>query len=249
MTHRRDRNRKVAIVHADEAIIVVDKSPGVLCVPGRGGHANLVDRLRDRPEFADDEPLRVVQRLDKDASGVMVFARTRAAQQHLVRQFMDRTVEKTYLALVIGYVDSDGEIDLPIRYSKRRACFEATQEHGKPALTRYRILKRLSGNTLVECRPVTGRTHQIRVHFAAIDHPLTVDPAYGGGEQVMLSKYKSGYRQGIRHEERPLIDRLTLHAARIAFAHPLNEEPVAYEAPLPKDLRATLKQLERLCGE
>ena len=137
MMHQRDRTPKVSIVHADEALIVVDKPPGVLSVPGRGGHLNVVDGLRNRPEFADDEPLRVVHRLDKDASGVMVFARTRAAQQHLVRQFMERTVEKTYLALVSGYVDSDGEIDLPIRYSKRRARFEATQKHGKPALTRY----------------------------------------------------------------------------------------------------------------
>jgi 23S rRNA-/tRNA-specific pseudouridylate synthase len=161
---------------------------------------------------------------------------------------MERQVEKVYQALVGGYVEGDGEIDLPILYDKRSARYVTTwRARGKPALTRYRVAQRVAGNTLVECRPVTGRTHQIRVHFAAIDHPLTVDPTYGGGKEVLLSQYKPGYHQGTRHAERPLIDRLTLHAWRIGFEHPGSGERVTYESPLPKDMRVTIRQLGRLC--
>ena len=113
-------------------------------------------------------------------------------------------------------------------------------------MTRYRILERLPGNTLLECRPLTGRQHQIRVHLAAIGHPLTVDPQYGGGESVLLSRYKSDYRPSSRRPERPLIERLTLHAARITFEHPHRGQPVTYESPIPRDLQATLRQLGRL---
>ena len=107
-------------------------------------------------------------------------------------------------------------------------------------------MQRLVGNTWLECRPQTGRTHQIRAHLAAIGHPLSVDPLYGGGQAVLLSHYKPGYQPNRRREERPLVNRLTLHAARIRFEHPATRQPVSFESPLPKDLRATLRQLGRL---
>lgn len=252
----RARPPKLELLHVDQHLIVVNKPPGVLAAPGRGKRPWVGDLLRALPGFAPNEPLRIVHRIDRDASGVVVYARTVDAQRNLVRQFAARQVDKRYFALVSGYVQKpasaradefDGEIDRPLRFDQRRARMET--RGGKPALTRYRILQRLPGNTWLECRPVTGRTHQIRVHLAAIGHPLSVDPLYGGGEQILLSFYKRGYRTSQRHAERPLISRLTLHAARISFVHPGTGQPVAFEAPLPKDLRATLQQLGRLARD
>jgi len=256
----RVRPPKLEILHVDEHLIVVNKPPGVLAAPGRGKLPWVGDIVRAMPGFAPNEPIRIVHRIDRDASGVVIYARTADAQRALVRQFAARQVDKLYYALVSGYVHSaaratdqpapefDGEINRPLRFDKRRARMVA-RGGGKPALTRYRILQRLPGNTWLECRPVTGRTHQIRVHMAAIGHPLSVDPLYGGGEQILLSFFKRGYRPSTRHAERPLIDRLTLHSARIAFVHPGSGQIAIYEAPLPKDLRATLNQLGRLARD
>ncbi len=225
----------------------MDKPPGVLSAPGRGGQPCAIDLLHGRPELAGRESLRIVHRLDQDASGVLLYARTLQAQRHLVRQFADRKVEKVYYALVTGCVTSDGQIGLSLVYDRRhqRVRPSAVGE-GKPSLTHYRVLQRLAGNTLVECRPLTGRLHQVRAHLAAIGHPLTVDPLYGGGQAVLLSNYKPDYRPPRRHPERPLISRLTLHAARIAFVHPTTGAYLTIESPLPKDFRATIRQLGRL---
>ena len=246
MTGARRHAPAPSILYVDGELLVVDKPPGVPSVPGRGQETSLPELIRAWPDFSPDEPLRVVHRLDKDASGVIVYARTLDAQRGLVQQFAERRVDKIYQALVSGYVEADGHVELRLYYDKRSGCVRTSQRRGKPALTRYRVLQRLPGNTLLECRPVTGRTHQIRVHLAAIGHPLSVDPQYGGGQAVYLSNYKPGYRRSTRHPERPLIDRLTLHAARIQFEHPTDGRRMTFEAPVPKDLRATLSQLGRL---
>lgn len=163
-----------------------------------------------------------------------------------MRQFADRSVAKVYLALVTGYVEADGEIDIPLAPDRRgQRVIPARIGRAKEAITQYRIVQRLAGNTLLECRPLTGRLHQIRAHLAAIGHPLTVDPLYGGGQFVLLSRFKAGYRPSKRRDERPLIGRLTLHAARLTFTHPATSARVTVEAPLPKDLRATINQLAR----
>ncbi len=244
--HRRNRLAALPILHLDEHLVAVDKPAGLLSVPGRGAAPSVVELLRRDPRLADNAAARVVHRIDREASGVLLLARTLAAQQDLVRQFMRRTVHKTYVALVSGFVASDGEVDLPLLFDPRRQRVRAVASRGKPALTRYRVVQRVAGGTVLECEPVTGRTHQIRVHLAAIGHPLLVDPIYGSGEGVFLSTYKPGYRTSKRHDERPLIDRLTLHAARLRCTHPATGEPLELTAPLPKDLRATLTQLGRL---
>ena len=235
------------ILYLDAELVIIDKPPLVLAAPGRGRLVSAVELLRAWPELRDNNAVRIVHRLDRDASGVQMYARTLAAQQDLVRQFAERRVEKVYWALVAGYVEQDGEVDLPLVYAKRQdRVATSTAGRGKPALTRYRVLQRVAGHTLLECRPLTGRMHQIRAHLAAIGHPLTVDPLYGGGQAVLLSHYKPGYRASGRRLERPLIDRLTLHACRITFTHPVSGLRLTVEAPLPKDLRATLTQLARL---
>jgi 23S rRNA pseudouridine1911/1915/1917 synthase len=242
----RSRDPVPAVLLADPAFLVVDKPAGVLSVPARAPGPVLADLLRAQGLVAADAELRPVHRLDRDASGVMVVARTLEAQQHLTEQFSGRQVEKVYLALVQGHVTGDGEVDLPLRVDKSETRSEVDPRDGKPAVTRYHVVEHVTGHTLLECRPLTGRLHQIRVHLAAIGHPLAVDSLYGGRSAVLLSHFKPGYRPSGRREERPLIGRLTLHAVRITFEHPAGTGPVTGEAPLPKDFRATLNQLRRL---
>ncbi|MFO0840076.1 MAG: RluA family pseudouridine synthase [Phycisphaerae bacterium] len=229
------------ILLVDDHIVAVDKPAGVKSVAGRGKHPNLPALLRDRSLGA----VRIVHRLDQDASGVIIYARTLAAQQNLAAQFAERRVEKIYLALASGYVEQDGAINLRLLIDRREGRVVVSRR-GKPSLTHYRILERVAGNTWLECKPVTGRLHQIRAHLAAIGHPLAIDPRYGGAAELMLSRFKSGYRASARHEERPLCNRLTLHAAMLRLTHPASGEPLVIEAPLPKDLRATLNQLRRV---
>ncbi|MBK8914787.1 MAG: RluA family pseudouridine synthase [Phycisphaerales bacterium] len=235
-----------ALLHVDRSLVVVNKPSGVLAAPGRGGHAQLSELVRSAAGWGTHEPLRLVHRLDRGASGVMLYARTLEAQRALVADFAERRIEKVYHALVSGFVVEDGEVKLALKFDKRQNRMTVARSGGKPAHTLYRILERVAGNTLLECRPVTGRTHQIRVHMAAIGHPLTVDTMYGGGQTVLLSHYKADYRPSGRHPERPLIARLTLHARRIEFKHPDSGETVAFEAPLPRDLAAAVRQLGRV---
>lgn len=255
----RGRREQVSfdILHIDADVIAVNKPAGLLSVAGRAHEISLRELLREhpkvlatlRPEESDPKfgvNIRSVHRLDRDASGVILFARTLEAQRDLVRQFEQRTVEKSYLAIVTGYVLSDGVVDRPLMVDESAGRARVSDKRGKPSMTEYRVVQRLAGNTLVECRPRTGRMHQIRVHMASIGHPLTVDTVYGGGEAVFLSHHKPNYRRSSRHEERPLIGRLTLHAAKLTVRHPGTGEPITFEAPLPKDFRATISQLGRL---
>ncbi len=241
---RRESVPEPEVLFADDALVAIDKPPRVLSVPGHGRDASLRELLAKRPEFASDH-LRIVHRLDKDASGVIVFARNIEAQRSLVAQFEQREVEKRYLALVTGYVAADGVVNAALVIDEKRGMTEVTHRRGKPSVTHYGIIERLPGNTLVECRPVTGRMHQIRVHMASIGHPLTVDPKYGGGEALLLSMYKPKYRPG-KEGERPLISRLTLHAAALTVRHPVSGETMTFQAELPRDFKAALNQLRRV---
>ncbi len=242
----RRREPALEILHIDRDLVVVNKPPGVLSASGRGTDRAVPDLLRSRAELQDNLALRLVHRLDRDASGVLVYARTLDAQRQLVSQFSQRQVEKVYWALVSGYVAEDGKVDLNLVFDRRRNRVVPVSGRGKPALTHYRVLERVAGNTLLECRPVTGRMHQIRAHLLAIGHPLTVDPLYGGGLAVLLSSFKPDYRSSGRRAERPLIERLTLHACQLTFSHWETGARMTFSAPLPKDFRATLRQLARL---
>jgi RluA family pseudouridine synthase len=242
---KRRRIPEPTILYADEFLLVVDKPAEVLSSPGRGDAPNLPALLAAGGRVPAAQPPLLVHRLDRGASGVMVLARTPEAQRRLHELFMGRRVEKVYWALVQGYVTADGRVDLPLHVDRDRRRVVVAKRDGKPASTLYRVAERVAGHTWLECRPMTGRLHQIRVHLAAIGHPLAVDPRYGGVRALWLSRYKTGYRPSRRHEERPLINRLTLHAARLTFDHPAGTGPVSFEAPLPKDLRGTLRQLRR----
>jgi 23S rRNA pseudouridine1911/1915/1917 synthase len=236
------------IIHADEHVLVVNKPSGLLTIPDRFGQAkdSLLGLLNRRYERA-----LTVHRLDRETSGVLVFARTEAAHRHLSLQFEQHTVDKFYLALLDGVLHhEEGEINKPIGEHPTIGGKMIITNAGKPSLTFYRVREHFKRYTLAEALLKTGRTHQVRVHFQSIGYPLAVDPLYGPRPALYLSEikgksYKSGKHSG---EERPLIERTTLHAARLRFDHPDTGERLEFSADLPKDFNAVLTQLRKWGG-
>lgn len=221
----------VAVVHADQAVLVVDKAAGVVVHPGAGQDTGtLVAGLLSRyPELAGvgtrDRP-GIVHRLDKGTSGLLVVARSNEAYRSLTAQLKARSVGRRYAAMVWGVVEAPaGLVDAPVGRASRDPTRMSVSARGREARTRYEVRRRFtepSGATLVDCRLETGRTHQIRVHLAAIGHPVLGDRRYGGARSARLSP-------------RPF-----LHAASLAFDHPVTGERLSFESPLPADLQAVL---------
>lgn len=235
--------RQIQVLYEDAHLIVVDKPAGLLTLPDRFARdkPNLLDKLR-----RDYDEIFVVHRLDRDTSGVMVFARNAESHAELSRQFEAREVEKVYLALVSGRIaPSEGTIDKPIGPHPSGDGRMIVAPRGKSAVTHYKTLRLFRSWSWLELRIETGRTHQIRVHLAALGYPLAVDPLYGKEEGIYLSSFKKDYRPSKNREEQPLIERVPLHAAGLRFTHPVSGEALHVEAPLPKDLNAVLRQLER----
>lgn len=235
-------------LYVDDEVAVIAKPARMPVGAGYPGVVGVFDVAAELPDLANAPNLYAVQRLPEQASGAVLYARTSDAKRDLTGQFSAGEARVTYLALVSGYVDGEdeGDIDLPLRYEKKLGRLVVSRKRGTRALTYYRIEQRVAGNTLLECRLEAERPDQLRVHLAAIDHPLSVDPTMGGGEAILLSAYKMGYRPSGRRAERPLIDRLTLHAASVDFRRPSDGKRMAITAPMPKDLSATLMQLGRL---
>ncbi|MGQ9572758.1 MAG: RluA family pseudouridine synthase [Dehalococcoidia bacterium] len=217
------------IVYQDEDVIVVDKPAGLTVHPAAGHpRGTLVNALLTVcPELANIKgTLRpgIVHRLDKDTSGLLVVAKNEAAQASLARQIKQREVHKLYLALVRGRVEPpEGVIDAPIGRHPRRRQRMAVVEGGRAAQTRYRLREFLDDYSLVEVEPLTGRTHQIRVHFASIGHPLVGDRVYGKAS--------------------PLVGRQFLHAWRLGFRLPASGRYQEFKSPLPEDLAGALRAL------
>jgi 23S rRNA-/tRNA-specific pseudouridylate synthase len=186
---------------------------------------------------------------------VLLLARTPAAQSRLSAQFSDRTVEKTYWVIVRGVPEpGQGDIDAAVEPDPERpgAMRTSTRRSAKAAHSHYRVIEEFRGVSLLEVRPTTGRTHQIRVHLASVGHAAAVDPLYGqrgdDGRPAVglnLSDFKPGYRLGRGQHERPLIGRLTLHALRLKFARPSDAATMELEAPPPRDFAATLEALRK----
>ena len=231
------------------------KPAGLATIPGRAETDSVLERLARQlglPSSGTADPrVRVVHRLDKDTSGVLLFAKHAAAQRHLSHQFQNNTVEKQYLALVVGRPpQAEGEIDAPLaRHPTDPTRMSVVKHGGRPARTAWRIEQQFRGFTLLRVFPKTGKTHQIRVHLKHAGLPLAIDPLYnrprpGASGALMLSSFKRDYRPTRGEHERPLMERLTLHAEKLAFTDPGGTR-VTLEAPLPKDLRATLNQLAR----
>lgn len=222
------------VVYEDDRLLVIDKPAGLVTHPAPG-HATgtLVNALlAHAPDVEEtDNPQRpgIVHRLDKDTSGLMVIAKDAETHAALAAQMRERAMVKRYIALVEGRVDpAQGEIEAPIGRDPRhrlRMAVVSEARGGRPARTRFRTLRAVSGRTLLEIQLDTGRTHQIRVHLAAIHHPVVGDPIYG-------------------RPQPPRPPRQFLHAARLEFRHPWTGEWLVFDAPLPDDLTAFLEQLE-----
>ncbi|MBK7407510.1 MAG: RluA family pseudouridine synthase [Saprospirales bacterium] len=235
---------QVNILFEDTDLIIVEKPASLLSIPDRfvPEKENLLDKLRE-----GREEVFTVHRLDRETSGIMIFAKTREAHRDLSLQFENRQVTKQYLVLVEGQVaEEEGRIDLPIGEHISQPGKMEVKGRGKPSLTLYKVLERFKGFTLLEADIQTGRTHQIRVHFAAIGHPLAVDTLYGGREGFLLSEIKGRrFRLGKFEEERPLMTRVTLHAHRLRFRHPTSGAFLEFESPWPKDFGAVVNQLRK----
>lgn len=238
------------ILYEDAAIIVVNKPPGLLVTPDRWdqGIPTMQDMLREylrRKEEVQHPNLRVIHRLDKDTSGAVVFAKDVKAQSYISKQFEAGEVHKTYNAIVTGVIAAqDGMISEPLMESPKKPGTMMVHRDGKKSITLYTVVERFQHYTFVEARPLTGRTHQVRVHFLSIGHPLALDPLYGKPESLYLSSLKTGYKSK-EGEEKPIITRLPLHALRLTFHEPTEEKPLVVEAPLPKDFSRMLKLLRK----
>jgi 23S rRNA pseudouridine1911/1915/1917 synthase len=213
------------IVHLDEALAVVDKPAGLVVHPAPSHSGpTLVDELAEiLGGGADPERPGIVHRLDKDTSGLLVVARDDASHAALQEQVRRREVERAYLALASGRLSSrTGTIDAPIgRAVRRRHRMAVSGAASRQARTHFEVLELLAAETYLEAKLETGRTHQIRAHFAAIGHPLIGDETYGGEP-----------RHGLRRQ--------FLHAHRLAFEHPSSGEPMTFASELPADLAAAL---------
>jgi 23S rRNA pseudouridine1911/1915/1917 synthase len=229
----------IEILHEDPDFVVVNKPAGMVVHAGAGArHGTLVNALLHRLKTLSTEggALRpgIVHRLDRGTSGALVVARNDGAHRALAAQFRARTVQKTYLALLHGRLQRDtGVIELPIaRDPRHRTRMTARLRSGREARTGWRVLLRLEHFTLVAADLHTGRTHQIRAHFAAIGHPLVGDTLYGAPQRARAGNVLL-----------PPLGRVFLHAARLAFAAPRDSQPIEVRAPLDAALKAYLHEL------
>jgi 23S rRNA pseudouridine1911/1915/1917 synthase len=228
----------LSIVHEDDAILVLDKPAGLVVHPGSGNPAGtlLNALLHHDPSLASLPRAGIVHRLDKDTSGLLVVARTADAQRALVRALAGHEVLREYLALVHGDLARPTTIDAPIGRHPTQRTTMAVVERGKPARTHVGVLEAFGFATLLRCRLETGRTHQIRVHLAAIGHPLVGDPAYG-------TRHPRGGSLAF--------PRQALHATRLQLTHPLTRARLRFDAAPPADfaqLLATLRAQRETAG-
>ncbi len=233
----------IDVVHEDSRVVVVNKPAGLVVHPGAGNARGtlvnaLLGHVRDLSGVGGVLRPGIVHRLDRGTSGLLVVAKDDETHRSLARQFAGRTVEKEYLALVLGQpVRASGEVDTPIgRDPVHRQKMSVRARRGREARTSWRVEERFDGAALLRVRIHTGRTHQIRVHLASIGHPVAGDGVYGGTRTP--SSRRADARAALQSLERP-----ALHAARLAFTHPASGERLTLEAPLPPDLVAVLERL------
>ena len=232
------------IIYEDDTLLVVNKPAGIVVHPGHGNYSGtlinaLIYHLDNLPKNSSDRP-GLVHRIDKDTSGLLVVAKTEHAMAHLSKQFKDKTSEREYVAIVWGNMDEDeGTIEGNIgRHPKNRlqntVFFGDEEDKGKPAITHYKVIERLTYVTLVSCKLETGRTHQIRVHMKHIGHTLFNDERYGG-ERILKGTTFTKYKQFVENCFK-ILPRQALHAKTLGFEHPETGEFMRFEAPIPDDM-------------
>ncbi len=236
---------QLAVVYEDDALLIINKPAGLVVHPGAGnpGGTLLNGLLHHAPELESLPRAGIVHRLDKDTSGLLLVARTLPAHTALTRMLADREISRHYLAVCTGVLTGGGTIDEPIgrhRADRTRMC---VREDGRPAVTHYTVIERFMAHTYIRVRLETGRTHQIRVHFAHRRHALLGDPVYGG--RLALPKGASealaGTLRGFRRQ--------ALHAAELGFEHPVTAEAMSFETPVPADFAELLDALREPADE
>jgi 23S rRNA pseudouridine1911/1915/1917 synthase len=235
---------KKYIVYQDADLVSINKPSGLLSVPDRFDEQLPSLKKMLKEEFGE---IFVIHRLDRDTSGLILFAKNAEAHRYYSGIFEDRKVEKTYLGLVHGVPPQpEGTIDKPIAPHFTVKGKMMVYRRGKNSITHYRTLEAFGLYSLVEFRIETGRTHQIRVHMQDMGHPIVCDALYGTEEPVLLSRIKRNYKLSKQElEERPLLNRLALHSSKLSFTDPSGKE-LSMEAELPKDMTAVLQQLRKL---
>ena len=230
------------IIFQNENFVAVNKPSGLLTIPDREGKAVSLKGLL-KEAFGE---IFTVHRLDRDTSGLVVFALNEVMHKHLSQQFESRETEKIYNGLVLGKpVETEGVINEPIAEHPTKKGMMTVWRKGKESITEYAVLENYRLYSWMQFKILTGRTHQIRVHMKHLDHPVACDATYGDGKPVLLSQLKTKFKLSQSEDERPLLNRLALHSSQLSFKD-LNGEAITLEAPLSKDLRATINQLGKI---
>ena len=230
------------LIIENDDFIALNKPSGLLSIPDREGkEISLKNLLQEKYG-----KILTVHRLDRDTSGLIVFAKNEATHKHLSLQFEGRLTKKIYTGLVIGSTsENKGSINLPLAENMVQRGVMIVNRRGKESLTDYEVLQDFSIYSFMQFQIHTGRTHQIRVHMKEIGHPIVCDAVYGDGKPVLISALKKKFNLSKNElEERPILGRLALHAFQLAFKD-VNGKLIELEAPLHKDMRATLQQLEK----
>lgn len=229
------------ILFENDEYIALNKPAGMLSVP---------DRIQSAPSLKDILTVKysvifTVHRLDRETSGVILFAKTAEAHQYLSVIFQDRKVEKKYAGMVWGVPSSpSGMIELPMMEHPSKNGTMVVNRKGKPASTGYEVIENFGRYSLLQFNLYTGRTHQIRLHMKESGHPILCDPLYGDGKPFFVSSLKKNYKHSDLEEEKPILTRLALHAAILSFTDQSGKQ-VTVEAEMPKDLRALLNQMRK----
>ncbi len=230
------------LIEEAEDWIALNKPSGLLSIPDREGtEVSLKNLLQEKYG-----KIFTVHRLDRDTSGLIVFAKNETTHKHLSLQFEGRLMKKIYAGLVIGSpAEKQGSINLPLAENMVKRGVMIVNHRGKESLTDYEVISDFGIYSWMQFHIHTGRTHQIRVHMKEIGHPIVCDEVYGDGKPVLVSSLKPKFKLSKdAEEEKPILGRLALHAFQLTFKD-VNKKTVELEAPLPKDMRATLQQLAK----
>ena len=235
-----------SIIFENDDFVAINKEPGMLTIPDRHDETQLSLYKILNQKYGK---IFIVHRLDRDTSGLILFAKNESTHKYLSQLFEQRNIEKKYLGIVRGNIpEKKGTVNEPIGEHPIKKGVMTITKKGKPSLTNYEVLEEYGIYSLVQFDIQSGRTHQIRVHTKSLGHPIICDTVYGDGKPILLSSFKKKYKLSQNDlEERPIINRLALHSYHLTFTD-IHQKIFSIEAPLPKDMKALLQQLKKSRG-